>query len=40
MKLLEKFLEVYDNNYLEEIDLYYLEGFKLGFLLAVECLKE
>ncbi len=37
MKLLEKFLDVYDNNYLEEIDFYYLEGFKLGLLLAVEC---
>ncbi len=40
MKLLEKFLDVYDNNYLEEIDFYYLEGFKLGLLLAVECFKE
>ncbi len=36
MKLIDKFLSVYDKNYCDEVDLYFTEGFKLGLLIVVE----
>ncbi len=40
MKLIEKFLDVYDNSLCDEINFYFTEGFKLGLRIGVECFEE
>ncbi len=37
IKHIDKFLEVYDKNFCDEVDLYFTEGFKLGLRIAIEC---
>ncbi len=36
----EKFVKLIDDEYADEIDFYFVEGFKLGFLIAVECFED
>ncbi len=38
-KLHEKFIDLIDEDYREEIDFYFAEGFKLGLKIGVECFK-
>ncbi len=40
IKAMDKFLEIYDDYYCDEIDFYFAEGFKLGLRLTVECLQD
>ncbi len=40
IKLVDKFIEAYDKNFCDEVDFYFTEGFKLGFLIAVECFED
>ncbi len=40
MKLIDEFLKVYDDNYCDEIDFYFAEGFKLGLQIGVECFED
>ncbi len=40
VKLIDKFLDDYDQSYCDEIDFYFTEGFKLGMQIAVECFQD
>ncbi len=39
-KEIDKFLQIHDKSYCDEIDLYFVEGFKLGLLIGIECLED
>lgn len=37
LKLHKKFVDLLESGYSEEIDFYFVEGFKLGILIGLEC---
>ena len=37
LKLHQKFVDALENNWSEAVDFYFVEGFKLGLLIGVEC---
>ena len=37
LKLHQKFVDALEENYSEEVDFFYVEGFKLGLLIGIEC---
>lgn len=40
ISLIEQFLSVYDKSFYDELDFYFVEGFKLGLHIAVECFQD
>ena len=40
LKLHQNFADALEDNYCEEIDFYFVEGFKLGILMGIECLQD
>lgn len=39
-KLHEKFADALEGQLVKEIDFYFVEGFKLGLLIGIECMEE
>jgi len=39
-ELHKKFIELHDSCWIEEIDAYFIEGFKLGLRIGIECMEE
>ena len=40
LKLHEKFVNALEGDYSEEVDFYFIEGFKLGLLIGIECMEK
>ncbi len=40
INLIEKFLSAYDKNCCDEVDFYFVEGFKLGLRIGFECFED
>lgn len=40
LKLHKSFEDARDDEFIEEIDNHYVEGFKLGLLIGIECMEE
>lgn len=40
LKLHEKLVDALENDWVEEVDFYFVEGFKLGLLIGIECSQE
>ncbi len=40
MKVIDRFLGIYDKNNYDEINFYFTQGFKLGLRIAVECFED
>ena len=40
LKLHQKFVDSIDFSWSEEVDFYFVQGFKLGLLIGIECMEE
>ena len=40
LELHQKFVDALEKNWSEELDFYFIEGFKLGLHIGIECMEE